>query len=194
MPRKPTHNIGKSYLCLGLLIELNPYVTCSIWIKLNQSTHLSFEPAFPKAQLIWESFLRFHNKHFAYWFQIRLLFKTLLAAGSWAKHWLTWGWFRTGGIVELQSWRMNLQERRYKRSNGKKCSHSVGFYRRRDSRYMEGVKSESEMKKLKYSQQDFGLLCSYSKTNMAEMQHAASTDLKNIKNCCYINLVPVHAT
>ena len=49
------------------------------------------------------------------------------------------------------------------------------------------------MKKLHYSQHDVGLLCSYRKPNMAEMQHEGLTDLKNVNNCFYIKLVPVHA-
>jgi hypothetical protein len=48
------------------------------------------------------------------------------------------------------------------------------------------------MKKLQYSLHDFGLFYSYRRPNMAEMQHAGSTDLKNINNCLYIKLVPVH--
>jgi hypothetical protein len=49
-PRKTAQNIGKLYLRPGLLIELHPYVTCSIRIKLNQSTYLSSESAVPKVQ------------------------------------------------------------------------------------------------------------------------------------------------
>jgi hypothetical protein len=49
-PRKTTQNIGKLYLRPGLLTEIHPRVTCSIRIKPNQSTHLSFESAVPKVQ------------------------------------------------------------------------------------------------------------------------------------------------
>jgi hypothetical protein len=49
-PRKTTQNIGKLYLPQELLIELHPYVTCSIRIKLNQSTHLSFKSTVAKVQ------------------------------------------------------------------------------------------------------------------------------------------------
>lgn len=49
-PRKSMQNIGKLYVRSGLFIELHPYVTCSIRIKLNESTNLSFESAVPKVQ------------------------------------------------------------------------------------------------------------------------------------------------